>query len=88
MNTCKTCVHWIVKDNGSWDQILNPVDPDTYEPMATAFDVRECVNPKLLFCERPLESDGFAVADGSEYMASLYTAEDFGCIQHESGVGT
>lgn len=51
--------------------------------METLFAVRQCMNPKLLFCERPLTSDGFAVADGSEYMANLYTAEDFGCVKWE-----
>jgi hypothetical protein len=51
--------------------------------MDTGFEVRICQHPRLLFCERPLEANGFAVADGSEYMANFYTAEDFGCVKHE-----
>lgn len=91
--SCKTCRHWKQAgntwDDGSehldnWNEITMPVDPDTYQPMEMPFEVRQCRNPKLLFCERPLESDGYAVADGSQYMARLYTAEDFGCALHES----
>ncbi len=81
--TCKTCAHWKSSER-EWEEIEHPVDPDTYERMETTFDVRRCDHPKLLFCERPLEPNGFAVADGSEYMAILYTAEDFGCVRHES----
>lgn len=47
------------------------------------FAVRRCMHPKLLFCERPVEDDGFCVADGSIYRAALYTAERFGCVLHE-----
>ena len=79
--TCKTCVHWRNDDRWS-DQLSRPVDPDTYEHMVMPFEVRRCMSPHLLFCERPLERDGFAVADGSEYFAALYTAPDFGCVLH------
>lgn len=68
MDQCKTCKHWT---------------PDTYEPMVMPFEVRECKHPKLLFCERPVENPGFAVADGSTYFAGLFTAADFGCVMHE-----
>jgi hypothetical protein len=51
--------------------------------MVTAFEVRFCKHPELMFCERPLRPDGFAVADGSNYQAHLYTAEAFGCVLHE-----
>ncbi len=79
---CKTCVWWTDGDN-DWNEILNPRHPVTYEVMETTFEVRECKHPKLLFCERPVEANGFAVADGSNYRAALYTAEDFGCVRHE-----
>ena len=83
--TCRTCKHWTVNGPiGDDDPIITPIDPDTYEPMKIGFEVRICNHPRLLFCERPLESDGFAVADGSEYMANLYTAQDFGCVLHET----
>lgn len=75
---CKNCVHWVYTDDRSrW--ITRPLDEDTNEPMKFEFEVRKCKNPKLLFCERPVESDGFAVADGSTYYAALITAENFGC---------
>lgn len=79
---CKTCKHWTF-ENAGYDGIANPIDPDTYEPMKMPFEVRRCGHPELMFCERPLDPIGFAVADGSTYMADLYTAEDFGCIRHE-----
>lgn len=82
---CKTCKHWTAPEKGDYDAMFRPYDPDTYEPMEFGFDVRRCQHPSLLFCERPLESNGFAVRDGSEYFAALYTAEDFGCVRHEPG---
>ena len=82
MNTCKTCKHWSQTDR-SWDEIINPTDPYTMEPMATTFKVWMCKHPELMFCARPLRPDGFAVADGSNYMANLYTGQDFGCVLHE-----
>jgi hypothetical protein len=83
VSACRTCAFWVIPERHQYDQILHPVDPDTYEPMDTGFEVRICQHPRLLFCERPLEANGFAVADGSEYMANFYTAEDFGCVKHE-----
>lgn len=80
IGTCRTCVHWEKSDS----HVVAPLDPDTYEPIKAEFEVRECTHPKLLFCERPYESNGFAVCDGSTYMASLFTAEDFGCARHSS----
>lgn len=86
MNTCKTCKHWTVDNDhpGSHDNIINPRDPDTLEPMATGFEVRECAHPAKTFYERPVERNGFGLCDGSEYFAALYTAEDFGCVRHET----
>lgn len=85
MNTCKTCKHW-TEGARHWDEILHPIDGDTLEPMETTFEVRMCKHPQLLFCERPLERTTFAVADGSQYMANLYTAEEFGCLLHEEAL--
>lgn len=80
---CKTCKYWSRKSDGYLSrEILDPVDQDTFQPMAMPFLVGECKNPDLLFCERPLRSNGFAVADGSEYWATLYTGEDHGCVLH------
>ena len=78
---CKTCAHWPASGL-DWDEYERPLDQDTFEPMETGFNVRRCQHPKLLFCERPLEANGFAVKDGSTYFAALYTGEDFGCVRH------
>jgi hypothetical protein len=82
MTICKTCVWWTVPDRYE-SEYSQPVDPDTYEPMESPFEVRRCAHPDLLFCERPLQSPGFAVADGSGYKAAFYTTEDFGCVLHQ-----
>lgn len=81
MNTCKTCLHWTVTKpyEDGWQYLISPIDIDTCEPMQFPFEVRRCRAPKLLFCERPIEPDGAAVADGSTYMAALITGPDFGC---------
>jgi hypothetical protein len=85
MNRCKTCAHWHTPVEGDHrgDDIVRPIDPDTYEPMKMPFEVRACRHPKLMFCERPVENPGFAVADGSTYFAGLYTSSEFGCVLHE-----
>lgn len=64
--------------------IIDPLDPDTYGSMDMPFKVKMCGCPKLFFHERPVESTGACVADGSTYMANLLTAEDFGCVNHEA----
>jgi hypothetical protein len=63
--------------------MCEPLDPDTYEPMKRAFEVRLCKHPAQTFCEVPVERNGFGLFDGSEYMARLATAEEFGCVRHE-----
>lgn len=88
MNTCATCKHWTVvqeRDDGSYENIYNPVDPDTWEPMDMPFEIRRCNNPAKTFCERPVERNGFGTADGSTYMADLFTGPDFGCVRHSDG---
>ena len=85
---CKNCEYWkAAKDapyrwNHSYNSgsVCKPHDFDTGKPMKFPFDVKICTHPKLLFCERPLEPDGFSVVDGSEYFAALVTAEEFGCV--------
>ncbi len=81
MGTCKTCKHWVMPND--MERICAPEDPDTYEPMEMPFQVRQCTHPVLVFSERPLEPNGFALCDGSGYWAGLYTAEGFGCVNHE-----
>ncbi len=89
MNNCKTCKWWIAHEEPRYEVgeeyngEAKPWNPD--EPMPHEFEVRFCRHPKLLFCERPLESNTFAVSDGSMYAANLHTAENFGCVLHEAG---
>lgn len=85
MAHCKTCRHWKAREEENYRLAIltDPYDPDTFEPMAMPFEVRRCTHPKLLFCERPVEDPGFAVADGSTYFAALVTTETFGCVLHE-----
>lgn len=87
MEKCKNCKHWTppaADDSWRETEICKPSDPETFEPMVMPFEVRICKSPKMLFCERPVESNGTAVADGSDYFASLMTGEDFGCINFEA----
>ena len=87
MKTCKTCAYWVKPNSDNPDdyyaeKICVPIDPDTYQPMNRIFESRMCKMPTQAFCESPVEKDGFALADGSQYMAVLATAEDFGCVKH------
>lgn len=83
---CFTCRHWTIPSESehAGREVCEPTDPDTLTPMRMPFEVRRCRNPKLLFCERPVEDPGFAVADGSTYFAGLYTTAKFGCVLHET----
>lgn len=86
MNTCKTCKHWTAPaddDNHYAVSICGPIDPDTYEPMNRGFETRLCRHPAQARFEAPVERNGFAITDGSQYFAALATAEDFGCVRHE-----
>lgn len=87
MNFCKTCKFWVVPDERSWRarEICQPLDPDTYEPMRTEFEVRECASDKIVRFERPVINNGVSLIDGSDYMAKMMTAENFGCVNHEAG---
>ena len=90
--TCKTCVHWKADKEAyeRGDSLVLPYHPGTYERCRTEEEVvkifghavRYCKNPKVVFFQRP-EHNAAAVVDGSEYMACLLTAEDFGCVLHE-----
>lgn len=63
---------------------LDENDPAYAELRARFPEVRVCSHPKLVFYEMPLR-DGAAVLDGSGYKAQLVPAEDYGCVNHESG---
>lgn len=67
--------------------MCKPLDPDTHTPMVRGFEVRICQHPAQTMFEAPIEPNGFGVTDGSEYMAVLATAEEFGCVRHEAVTG-
>lgn len=83
MHNCKDCKHWCIAKPLE-DDYCDPVDDDGNRMnLNMPFKVNLCKNPKLLFCERPIEINGFAVADASQYHAQLITAELFGCVNFE-----
>ncbi len=82
MNTCDTCQHW-KRPQYDYEGIIDPLDPDTYQPMKMPFEVRYCEHPRLMTFERPLEPDQASCIDGSDFRAVLATGPKFGCIHHE-----
>ena len=82
MNTCKTCTHWILKNEEKDDEVIVMHD-ENYKSLPNADpECRYCRSPKLLFYVRPNGTQA-AVVDGSQYKANLVTTEHFGCINHE-----
>jgi hypothetical protein len=86
--TCKTCKHWVSDGDSDFradmraSQVCQPVDPDTYEPMALGYEVRKCESPLLRWFETPGPGEA-SLVDGSDYYAALLTGERFGCVNHE-----
>lgn len=82
MNNCKTCKHWdsFNKEEG-------------YKK-----GLGECNKAVLFFCAYDWDEKGYPqivpahkdskmfVQDGSDYTASLFTREDFGCVSYEEQV--
>jgi hypothetical protein len=81
---CSNCKHWGRDNSLCHDDVFEPCDEETFEPIKTEFKVWQCMNPKLLRFIGPITSDGFSVLDGEYYMAKLATGEDFCCIHWES----
>jgi hypothetical protein len=65
------------------DPINEPFDETTCDLMIMPFEVRDCKCPALLMNERPVQVNGFCVADASGFRATLHTAENFGCVHHK-----
>ena len=84
--TCENCRWWAVPDVMEYDEIVRPVDPDSYEQIPThllGFEVRRCTSPRLVQFERPTDPDQASICDGSGYRAVLYTGPQFGCTNYE-----
>lgn len=86
---CKNCKYWKKEDthqNYHADEIIEPYDPDTYQPMENLpFEVRICLCPEIVYFERQPTDKGVALIDGSNYYARMLTAENFGCVNFEEG---
>ena len=82
---CKDCKFWY-DSRGEWcfgHMIINPIDPDTDDPMEMPFEVRECKSPKITLFERNPDPSGVSLTDASEYFARMCTGPDFGCVNFE-----
>lgn len=93
MNTCETCAHW--SDDWSDDDTDpgqhhwwngptlysdsgEPMHDSGYRPIAAPGKWGHCTKVDEF---GPRAASRFYVVDGSEYMASLYTRSDFGCVE-------
>jgi len=87
--TCNSCKFWSLKEDSRYNEVIFPYDPVTYKQeedeeknaIKWGAKLRYCVNPKILFYQRP-EKDGAAICDGSQYYGCLITGEEFGCVLH------
>jgi hypothetical protein len=75
---CKECKFWEeVKDE--YDPIASPEDEDG-GLKKMPFEVRICKSPNITLFERNPNPNGVSLCDGSDYMATMYTGPEFGCI--------
>ena len=88
MNTCKTCKYWVDPDPDDdfyADNAINDRDENCCPtPIRSGFQCKVCEMPGKTYFEPPKEINGFALIDAEMYYAALITAEDFGCVRHES----
>ena len=77
---CKDCRWWTDAD---YSHICHPDDFDTGEEMEMPFQVCECKHPNITLFERNPDIRGISLCDGSNYHATMYTGEQFGCVNWE-----
>ena len=79
---CKNCRFWAVnkEDYNPHNDIIEPLDPDTYKPMKMPFEVKVCMSDNITWFERNPNSNGVSLVDGSDYYARMLTGENFGCV--------
>ena len=92
---CSSCKYWLMPNDNEYfgneecAAPRNPLDEFTYvkdmseQRKLFGYATCYCRHPNVRFFERP-NKNGACVVDGSKYMASLITGEDFGCTLHES----
>lgn len=79
MNKCETCAHWerfetqtqFKKDIGECSMVVMFWDSSTWDSDGNRKMLPEYVNQKAF------------VQDGSDYSASFFTRNDFGCIEYK-----
>lgn len=82
MNLCKTCKHWRVIEAG-WTSTPRH-DIGDCGRVLLFWDATEWREESDFRELKPENANDLAfVQDGSDYMASLLTRPEFGCIQHE-----
>lgn len=88
---CKTCDWWRNRlDNGcSWTEICQQENYETGEKRGKPFEVRLCLNPKLLPYANTFDPEGAAVRDDEHGRSTtLSTSEGFGCVHHSQIVSS
>ncbi len=80
---CKNCSHWKLDKYDVADEIISPIDFDTYDPIKVPFELRYCKSPKLRSSARPEEKSGFSASARFYGDAKLATGPEFGCIHFE-----
>jgi len=84
MKTCKSCIYW-VDPQDSYDEIIHPWDHDTEsQKMDMPFEVKKCTSDNITLFERNPDSKGVSLCDGSNYRATMYTGQDYGCVNHRA----
>jgi len=89
---CKTCKHWQLNNNhkiatlaglveGKWTEDLQ-TEKDIKNKMG--FYIRECLHPKVVSDSRQeITKDSVILQYDYGAHPPLFTAQDFGCINHE-----
>jgi hypothetical protein len=67
-STCKTCIFWGGRTIHKFEN--------------KPFGVYNCESPELAYLVRPDSSNGATLVDEDHFNATLYTGEDFGCVNH------
>lgn len=79
---CKDCIFWI--DDNPHDEIIHPIDEDTFEEKEMPFPVKKCLSSSITRFERNPSIRGVSLRDSSMYYVQMYTGPEFGCVNFKS----
>lgn len=87
MNHCKTCKYWEPIHGGEFpehEEFLceNCGDDVIYEFYEPPYPIGACTVAHVFYGTPDI--DGFALADGEKYKASMATGAEFGCTRWEA----